>query len=282
MTDASPLYPDPFFIYGVHYQFMRFGVFTDEPMISNTFPVFRKWEPMGLDQDRYSLYGRDKDRIVFRAYPHEKVFFGEGPFSSALAERMWLMRYLPSIHDGDWHSCLALYYDYLAAMDAEQEAVKSSSRPYFLYLDQRSQNGSLLSRRLIYILRSPLAIRYFLRQSGIWQQSIWDRRNSYSVLRENVSAKRYRVEHIDENEISYSINVRIEYVNVRSRPPFRQKWQWHISSLAPVGDTPRKTPAESGETDRETYRPGDPRILRETGSGQFGSYPSFEGDEEEE
>ena len=183
-----------------------------------------------------------------------------------------------------WLEGVALYYDYLAAMDSENAAVNNGEeKRYFILLDRRDINQRLIDRRLIYELRTLSAAQYFLRQHSLLQQEKWSREN-FSVMHwKSVFTKYFSIlsSRMDADKVCLGIETSFPYA--KEKRPYVQNWIWRISYISPKKEELASYEDHAHPDDeRWNFRPGDPKLLRETGSGLYGSYPMFEGDDEPE
>lgn len=183
-----------------------------------------------------------------------------------------------------WLDGLALYYDYLAAMDSEDASIKNGDRErYFVLLDRRNANQQLIDRRMIYGLRTISTTRYFLRQHSMFQQEMWSRENFLVIHWNSVFTKYFSVinSEIDTDKICLEIEISFPYA--KKKRSYVENWVWHISHMASKKEELASYESQAyPEDERWNFRPGDPKLLRETGSGLYGSYPMFEGDDEPE
>ena len=130
-----------------------------------------------------------------------------------------------------------------------------------------------------------MAAKYALRQYSGFQVFTWNYRSLQNIWWESAFSKQFDVieDFADPQQMQVRLTTSYPYSRGR-RKPFTTVWRWHLSRQVPLVEAGAAPPEEAdGERhERWTHRPGDPKILRETGTGLFGSFPSFEGDDEPE
>ncbi|MCD0157003.1 hypothetical protein [Deinococcus sp. 6GRE01] len=185
-----------------------------------------------------------------------------------------------------WQRGLASYYDFLAA-EAEEKAAEEEgqTRTHHLVLDQIAVQGHQKQRRLIGSYFTRLGAAYALRHESAWRQAAWEHGSRSGDYWRRPSSRYFEVTQqlTTPNEVRVQLTTSYPFSRGR-RAPFTMVWRWHLSRQVPLVEA-GSVPANDVGDDRDerwTHRPGDPKILRETGTGLFGSYPSFEGDDEPE
>lgn len=287
LRPATPEQSVLFFIYGITIGFAEFALlegsnFLDEPL--PTLTVFDRWKDTF---NRYQFDCRGEEFALFKNVDGEQMPEPDGTLLTEQFRKSLNAKYNKRIPLNQWSEGIALYFDYLAATDLEQHAKQAVSHQpsYHVILDQRDDQGELLTRRLLHSVYSYQAASYTLRQHRLWQAYLWQYYNLRDMYSESAFTKYRTLTPVLNSTVASKLTALIEYPHSRGRKrSYTRHWHWHISRNVPLVESkkPEHQADQDHEDERWTHRPGDPKLLREYGTGLFGSYPSYEGDDEPE
>lgn len=293
LQPAIPEYSSFYFIHGVTVGFAQFGFLESTPLLGESLPRLKLLDRWKGEFNQYQFNSRKENFALFHHVDSlemletYRALEEENTVRAKLYEYFLRYNLVKSIPLQQWSEGLALYFDYLVAEEAEQQARQSKvNQPkYHVILDQRDEQEQLITRRLLYSMHSRQAAIHALRQHRLWQAYLWEFYNMRDIHAESVFTKYRTLTPVFDSAEASKLTVLIEYPHSRGRKrPYAQRWHWHISRIVPLVES--KTLEQQAEQDHEDerwiYRPGDPKLLREHGTGLFGSYPSYEGDDEPE
>lgn len=283
-----------FFVYGVRVGFGQFGFLQEPDIVYDGFPSLSILHRYRNESSLYDFHNRDNRFAIFINSESQKITddYLELKQRDNIKAKLVYDHYIKlnmfkSIPLDEWLEGFALYFDYLAAKDIELNIGRAGEgkTSYHVVLDQRDINGSLLGRRLLCSMYSRQAASYVLRRHRLWQEYLWRYYNIRDLYAESVFTKHRHLTKISDSDSDSTMKVLVEYPHSRGRRrPYERYWHWHISRTVPLIESGRTGNQDEQDRDDERWihRPGDPKLLRETGSGLFGSYPSYEGDDEPE
>lgn len=279
-TPAQPEMPHLHCLYGVHLGTFALAAVSDVPEYVSSLPSLLVLGRSGVQS--YVFSHRTAHRVLFRPLD---THVGPESFAVDLA-RSFPHPSITGLSPEQWEAGLAHALECFAARTAE-DAAQAAGVPqtHHVLLDVFTTDGQRVERRLIGSFRTRLAAAYQLRQHQGWTRHLWWYHNAQNAYRE--SAFSVHVDVATALDVRDRPHLRVEtsfpFSRGRKRP-FTRLWSWHLSRRIPLVPVMTSTDGvlPTDRDERWNYRPGSPRLLRETGSGLFGSYPRFEGDDEPE